>query len=315
MTIFNEMLATKEEHVVARADLALDPKMQMRTEMCHETIKEYAEGIKDWIHESPIEVVVVEHANGEETFYVVDGFHRTHAAQIADLEGVDAIVYRADYETAVKYAMSRNFKHGKKATAEDTKKAIKRLMEFAPDFGYDSKGVNKYIEGYIKSSHIRKFTPTYIEAIKKKRDAKILELHGEGKSQREISEEVGCAKGTIQNVLDDGQKSSPNKNVHQEPHLTFLDEDEETCSGPNPAELSETKRLEREQKALDKAEAMNRELAAEQNDTTNPPDVLTNENEEEYVSPLEKALCTLEMHADFLSDEHIARLKALLAHA
>ncbi len=115
--------------------------------------------------------------------------------------------------------MTANFKNGMRPSTADQARCIPMLLETAPDFGYDSKLVNKWVASFgVPESTARNHTSPDIAAIKAKRDAKIMELLGEGKSQRTIAEEVGCSQPKIAEFVKalSDQKSPVDKNDHAE---------------------------------------------------------------------------------------------------
>lgn len=171
-----DLLLTAEDHTVDLADLATDPKMQMRVTMDQDTIEQYAEKIDAILEEKPIDVVVVD-VNGYETWYVVDGFHRYHAAQLAECRAVRVRLMKGTYEQALLFAMSANWKNGLRPKPEDATRSVHMLLSIAPDFGFDSKAVNKWVTSFgIPASTARNHTKEMVEQVKAKRDAEILRL-------------------------------------------------------------------------------------------------------------------------------------------
>jgi hypothetical protein len=122
------------------------------------------------------------------------------------------------------------------------------LLETAPDFGFDSKEVNKWVTSFgIPESTANNWTSDLIKEVKGKRDAKILELLDEGLSERKVMEEVGCSKGTVGNIKKAAQKTPVEENGQQENTATseftpYFDEDElDTTPAYNPADDDELK--------------------------------------------------------------------------
>lgn len=298
----SRLLKYKESHHVSGKDLALDPSMQMRTEMDHTHIEDLAESMrnKGYNESKPIKIVVVQTAL-DEVFYVVDGFHRTRAAQLAEIEMVPADVYFGSYDEAVMLAMSANFQNGKNPNDGDATKAIGRLLEMAPDFGYKSEAVGKWLMSFNigRSTALDKASPLIAE-IKAKRNAKIMELHEEGLSQSAISKEINCARSTVQKALEGCRKIQAGQIGTQESTIRghsadiaivddvhdeddgYLDEDEESGPIVNPMDAILAKREEKAKEAAALAEttAMNQALQEQQEesaDTTATSDVVTKE--------------------------------------
>ena len=94
----------------------------------------------------------------------------------------------------------------------------------------------------MPTSTARNHTAPLIATIDARRDAKILELHAEGLSQRKIAAEIGCGQATISKVLSD-RKSPEDKTDHpqspeaiDEDDAPFFDEEDcDTTPATNPA--------------------------------------------------------------------------------
>lgn len=251
MSVFTKLLATAENHIVARNELSVCPDMQMREKMNHEQIEYYANGaafddVKALLTAHPIEIVIVENALGED-FYIVDGFHRYFGARKAELQEIPVIAYRGTYDEAYIYAMSKNHTNGLSLTSDDVSRSVKALLKVVPKDGYDSSIVNKWFESVgINRSTAENHTSNLIKEINDRRDQKILELKEEGLSQRKIAEVVGCSVGTINTRLKGltVQKTPEGKSEHHqspsEPIAPIFDEeDEDLAPAINPYQATE----------------------------------------------------------------------------
>lgn len=199
--LLNKLRLTAKEQTVERKELSVDPDMQMRMQIEQATVDEYADNIEAILEEKPIDVVEVE-GNIETRWFIVDGFHRYHAAGQANLDAVRVRLMRGTYEDAVQYAMSANWENGLRPKAADAQRSISILLDTAPDFGFDSKAVNKWVTSFgIPASTARNYTKKLVEDVKAKRDAEIIRLDAEGKTQREIAGSVGCDQKTVSNTL------------------------------------------------------------------------------------------------------------------
>jgi len=262
-----------EEVLINMKELSVNPEFQMREKMDHSVIDDYVE-VLDKL--PPIHVFEIEVATGTKLI-LTDGFHRFFAHERAESETIRAKVIKGSREEAMKYAMTANFTHlrgGSKPSAGDQKKAINKLCEvLAEDFGYSSKNVVKMLQEAgvtANASWMRKCTQSVRDEIDEERDAAILRLTEEGKTQREIASEIGCAQMTVSNVVrgQAEQKRSKSENVQDAPEESTFEFEpfpEEDDSSPviNPAE-AESKVLQQFDEELAESNA---ESA---NDTTSP---------------------------------------------
>lgn len=278
-----ELRLTATKQIVSVGDLAVDPRLQMRADMRQDVIEEYAESIDEILEEAPLSVVEVEGAVGTH-WYLVDGFHRYHAALHAAKEAVTVELMKGSWEDAVLYAMTSNGKHGLKAEAADKKRAIETVLSaLKPDFGYNSKAVVPWLteRGFQKRT-AEKYTGKHVvkgvefeglrNQIDAKRDAKILELLGTGKSQRDVASEVGCGQKTVSRIFSESnahgaEKTQEAQDYQKSPETAPFDADEpffdeedcDTTPAINPADAF--------QKALDEHEAERQETTRQQDNS------------------------------------------------
>jgi len=240
---FVDLRLTASTHTISLNDLAIDPKFQMRTEMNHETIAEYAEKIDAICNKNPIEVVSVEHANGEEVWYLVDGFHRYHAARLAEKQTIKAVVMQGSYKEARQYAMTANLENGLQPTQEDLGRAIGMVLE-TEEFGLNSKLVVPFLMelGFSKRS-AQRHSASFREGIEAKRDAKIVSMSESGASSRQVAAETGVSQRTVSSIVaaskTTGEQNAPvAQNAQTEEDAPFFfDEDElDTTPAINPAD-------------------------------------------------------------------------------
>lgn len=257
-----------EKHVVAIGDLTVIADMQMRTQMDIEHIEHLKEqGIEQIIDENPLKVVWVE-VNGDDIWYIVDGFHRMHAAIAEGLDAVSVDIKKGTYNDAIQYAMSANFRGNLTPNDGDCARAIGRLMSVAPDFGYDSKQVVKWLVSFgIKKTVATDYTVAKRKQIDELRDAKIEDLHNEGLSQQKIADELGISRQPVRDLINGlndrgGQKTQED----DEEDDIFDDVSEESV-----------------RKAKERAEAFSRQVAEQEEarkqlKDTVVPNVTTSEN-------------------------------------
>lgn len=107
--------------VINESVIRIDRGTQFRARLNDDRVKEYAELFVDsnWPFETPCEVFF----DGSE-YYLVDGFHRYHAARTAGHDGIACNVRTGTLRDAIKFALSANAKHGLHRSNEDKRKAV-----------------------------------------------------------------------------------------------------------------------------------------------------------------------------------------------
>lgn len=105
------------------AEVRIDGGTQPRTEINNSVISDYVELMQDGISFPPITVVF----DGVD-YWLVDGFHRYHAARQAQYT-LKAEVINGSHREAVLYSVSVNSTHGLRRTNADKRKAVKTLLQ------------------------------------------------------------------------------------------------------------------------------------------------------------------------------------------
>ena len=108
---------------VAVRKLVFDTGLQCRTEVHEDVVREYAEAMAEGARFPPIEVV---RADGE--LYVVDGWHRAHAAKAAKVKLIDAVVVDGTLRDATLRAVQANGNHGLRRSTDDKRRAVRTLL-------------------------------------------------------------------------------------------------------------------------------------------------------------------------------------------
>ncbi|MEH6652333.1 MAG: ParB/RepB/Spo0J family partition protein [Motiliproteus sp.] len=207
----SNLTTTATRETISINDVTADPKMQMRVEMDQDTIEQYTETIDSILEIAPIEIVCITLENTKEVRYIVDGFHRYHAARQAGLKEITVNSMTGTYEDAVQYAMAANWKNGLRPKSSDAARSVGLLLETAPAFGFDSKAVIKWITSFgIPSSTARNHTKELRLEIDADRDSEIIRLNEEEMPQRDIAAAVGCSLGTVnQRVANTSVQNKP----------------------------------------------------------------------------------------------------------
>lgn len=114
-----------ETKLLALRLLILDRDVQLRGDINHETVREYAEAMANGDEFPP---VVVFHRDGLPGYYVADGFHRVRAALSLSLPSIRCEIRDGSKRDAILYAASANCKHGLRRTSQDKRRAVVALL-------------------------------------------------------------------------------------------------------------------------------------------------------------------------------------------
>jgi len=102
--------------------IRIDAGTQFRAAINQDRVTDYAElfdSSKDWPFDSACEV----YFDGVQ-YYLVDGFHRYHAAKRVKRASLSCIVHSGTQRDAIKFALSANARHGLHRSNEDKRKAV-----------------------------------------------------------------------------------------------------------------------------------------------------------------------------------------------
>jgi hypothetical protein len=137
--------------VVNESAIQIDRGTQFRARLNEDRVKEYSELFDascEWPFDTPCEVFF----DGSE-YFLVDGFHRYHAARKAGFDGIVCNVRKGTLRDAIKFALSANAKHGLHRSNEDKRKAVafalsdKEWSKFSSRALADMCGVsNRFVE-------------------------------------------------------------------------------------------------------------------------------------------------------------------------
>lgn len=108
--------------VINESAIQIDRGTQFRARLNDDRVREYSELFTsklEWPFDTPCEVFF----DGSE-YYLVDGFHRYHAARTAGFDGIVCNVRKGTLRDAIKFALSANAKHGLHRSNEDKRKAV-----------------------------------------------------------------------------------------------------------------------------------------------------------------------------------------------
>ena len=108
--------------VINESAIQIDRGTQFRARLNDDRVREYSEmfgAACEWPFDTPCEVFF----DGSE-YYLVDGFHRYHAARTAGFDGIVCNVRTGTLRDAIKFALGANAKHGLHRSNEDKRKAV-----------------------------------------------------------------------------------------------------------------------------------------------------------------------------------------------
>ncbi len=105
--------------------IRIDGGTQSRAHLNQETIKEYADLIKNSDREilPPIRVFY----DGNQ-YWLADGFHRVEASKQAGWENIAAIVEQGTVRDAILFSVGANAEHGLRRTEDDKRRAVNTLL-------------------------------------------------------------------------------------------------------------------------------------------------------------------------------------------
>jgi hypothetical protein len=113
--------------IPTRLDLGLiciEDKLRSRAAYDHAVIAEYAAALAEGAAFPPVVVFF----DGE-SHWLADGFYRVFAAQVAELDAVDATVRAGSFSDALLYSAGANTRHGLRRTNADKRLAVRKLLE------------------------------------------------------------------------------------------------------------------------------------------------------------------------------------------
>ena len=110
--------------IIEISSITLDTKLQPRLSVSNSIIAEYRELWESGVQLPPVQVV-----SDDETFWLVDGFHRVESAKRAGKTEIEANIERGDYRTAMLRAASANATHGLRRTSAEKRLQVQRLLE------------------------------------------------------------------------------------------------------------------------------------------------------------------------------------------
>ncbi|MCK7581720.1 MAG: helix-turn-helix domain-containing protein [Chromatiales bacterium] len=218
------------------ADLTIDHALQMRETLNDGVIDDYAAALG---RGDPFPPIVVFQEG--DTYRVADGFHRVNAHKRAQLTHINAEIHVGGFPSALRYALTANAKHGLLRSEGDLRRAYRAAVGAGLVDATDTTGVQDLLR--CTERHARRLTHDAREAAKAERAAEIQRLAEEGRTQREIAEELGIPKSTVDRLApkrtlsEMGQGEAVAITTEETAQQVEIDEatgDVKAISGPRP---------------------------------------------------------------------------------
>jgi len=190
-----------EQTTIPLARVRRDGGTQMRESISEVSVVTYAEHMQDGTEFPSITVFY----DGSD-YWLGDGFHRCAAYERAEISEVPADVYSGTRKDAIRYALKANAENGRPRTSDDMRRAYRVAVENGLCGEADSNAVRELLNCSMRWAN--RLTQAARDKAKAERDAKIVELAAQGKTQREIAAEVGGSQATVQRALDSKGNSS-----------------------------------------------------------------------------------------------------------
>ena len=247
-------------------NIRIDGDTQPRTDINTELVTEYAAAMKAG---AKFPAVIVFH-DGDD-YWLVDGFHRWHAAKEAKLKKIDCDIREGTLEEARWFSYQVNADHGLRRTNADKNKAVKAALlhpkaaqmsdgQIAEHVGVDHKTVAKVRKELAATREIPKSTNRTgrdgrtINTAKigrcKRREEEEEALQAEEKPEVEDEFEVEDEPDDEGEYEDDYEKYEDDSE-YEEGESAEDEEEEELAEEEGEDDFSETEELEEEEEEFD----------------------------------------------------------------
>lgn len=235
--------------------IRLDGGTQMREAIDAVTVATYAGVIEDGGAFPPV-VVFYDGAD----YWLADGFHRLAAHKEAGEQKIAADVRSGTRIDAVAYAMRANHDNGLPRKEGDYRRAYQAGVREGMFEPHDAAKVAEMVRCSMRWA--RYLTKEARDAQKEQRNERIVELHEQGLTQREIAREVGVDQRTISRRLEAKRNTSEmpqNLEPQPSPEPTIeaaLEATKEMELEQARAVLAEQEQAERERKKAERQAAI-----------------------------------------------------------
>lgn len=185
---------------------------QFRTDMCSEQV----DGLTDLIERGVQWKTPIQVARFDGVLFLTDGFHRVEAYEAAGYAEIPAGQYEVveceSMNDVILLAMRANAAHGKHNSTADRVLMMNKLIQMDEarfmknPFMVDTDEVMAALQ--ITKKQARYAVDPKNAELKEKRNAAIMELHKEGKSNNAIGKALGLGSTTIDNIVKNLPKNA-----------------------------------------------------------------------------------------------------------
>ena len=141
--------------------------------------------------------------------WLADGFHRLHVHKELGLTSITCTVIPGTRDDALRYSLSANARHGKPPNDSDRRRAYHIAVAHSFVNPTDVAGVAALL--HCSERWARTLTEEVRSRADAKRNAEIIRLKGEGRSNRDVARTMSIHHRTVANVTGNGEKRKSSK--------------------------------------------------------------------------------------------------------